>query len=340
MSELDSRFVKRGLWTRVDDQGPLTGRTITADVQSGTIVVALLAVLSSISTAYLWNLVAFTIHQLRADGLPADGLFRHQQVLFRTLPTPASLFADSVKLWLYWRKQVDRAMIRSIIPILLGASFSVASVAVGILSSYLVAGNNVQVLVNSPFCAPLNIDPTNPDYTSTVWGLSMLESKTVALAKAYARDCYQTNGTLPGHCSIYIRPNITFTQERVDCPFPSSLCIDMQQPAISFDSGLVDLNDGFGLNLGSKDRVKFRKHTACAILDTAHHSTIINASDYDGLGREAVPGEEVIILHYGNMTYDTPWPNATFDHSLTMSNLMMSYQTGWVLPMRYGDQIC
>lgn len=326
MSEVDSRFVKRGLWTRLD-QGPITGRTITADVQAGTIVVALLAVLSSIGTAYLWNLVAFTIHQIRADGLPADGLFRQQQALLRALPTPGSLLADSIKMWLFWRKQVDRALVRSLMPILLGISFSVGTIAVGILSSYLVSGNNVQVLVSSPFCAPLNIDPTVPDYTSNVYGLRALEAKVAAISKSYADDCYQTNGTLPTHCGIFIRPNIPFTQERVDCPFASEMCADMQQPAISFDSGLVDLNDGFGLNLASQDRVKFRRHTTCAILETVGHSSVINASDFPALGRPALPGEELLILHYGNITYDTPWPNATFDHSLTMSNITRWYLT-------------
>lgn len=47
MSELQSRFVKRGLW--VDhSEGPIMGRTITTDTKTGTILIALLAVLASL----------------------------------------------------------------------------------------------------------------------------------------------------------------------------------------------------------------------------------------------------------------------------------------------------
>jgi len=47
MAELGDRFVKRGLWTNVE-QGPVLGRTITTDTRSGTLIVALLAVLSTL----------------------------------------------------------------------------------------------------------------------------------------------------------------------------------------------------------------------------------------------------------------------------------------------------
>lgn len=46
MSELESRFVKTGIWTNIDE-GFVLGRTITTDTRSGAFVVALLAVLSA-----------------------------------------------------------------------------------------------------------------------------------------------------------------------------------------------------------------------------------------------------------------------------------------------------
>jgi hypothetical protein len=49
MSELDSQYVKRGFWIN-EARGPIMGRTITTDTRTGTIVVALLAVLSSLGT--------------------------------------------------------------------------------------------------------------------------------------------------------------------------------------------------------------------------------------------------------------------------------------------------
>jgi len=47
MSEIESRFVKRGLWTNLD-QGPVMGRVITIDTKTGTIITAMLAVLATL----------------------------------------------------------------------------------------------------------------------------------------------------------------------------------------------------------------------------------------------------------------------------------------------------
>jgi hypothetical protein len=46
MSEVDARFIKRGLWTNVD-RGNIMGKTITTDSTTGAIVIALMAVLST-----------------------------------------------------------------------------------------------------------------------------------------------------------------------------------------------------------------------------------------------------------------------------------------------------
>jgi hypothetical protein len=325
MSEVDARFVKRGLWTRLDE-GSITGKTITADVQAGTIVVALLAVLASMGTAHLWNLIAFAVHQVRAHGHPADGLFRQQQVLLRTLPTPGSLLADSTKLWLFWRKRVNRAFLRSLVPLLLGLIFWVGTVAVGVLSSYIVTGNNLQVLISSPSCGPLNIDSTRDDYSNNAMKLRPFEAKVAAIGKSYAEDCYQTHSPLPTRCSIFFQPYIPFKQERVACPFGSSTCVDVELPAVRFDSGLVDLNDGFGLNLASNDRVRFRRQATCAMLETTSRSSIVKATNYPDMIHTPFVGEELLVMHYGDIAYEASWPNATFVHSLAVSNITTSYQ--------------
>jgi hypothetical protein len=46
MSEVDGRFIKRGLWTNVG-QGNVMGKVITTDSTTGAIVIALMAVLST-----------------------------------------------------------------------------------------------------------------------------------------------------------------------------------------------------------------------------------------------------------------------------------------------------
>lgn len=58
------------------DDGPIIGNTNTTDYQAGTLIVAVLAVLAAVAKTNFWNLVAFLLHQARADGRQADVLFR------------------------------------------------------------------------------------------------------------------------------------------------------------------------------------------------------------------------------------------------------------------------
>jgi hypothetical protein len=51
MSEVDGRFVKRGIWTNLD-QGTVMGATITTDSTTGTIIIALMAILSTMGKGY------------------------------------------------------------------------------------------------------------------------------------------------------------------------------------------------------------------------------------------------------------------------------------------------
>jgi hypothetical protein len=48
--EVEPRFIKHGFWTNVD-QGPILGQTITTDTKTGNLIVALLAVLSTLGTS-------------------------------------------------------------------------------------------------------------------------------------------------------------------------------------------------------------------------------------------------------------------------------------------------
>ncbi|KAJ4290347.1 hypothetical protein N0V90_010563 [Kalmusia sp. IMI 367209] len=109
MSEVEAQFVKKGLWVNWS-QGAVMGHTLTIDSSVANVVVALLAICTSIGTAQLFNLLIFLYHQFRAHGQPSDGLYWQQQALLRTLPTPTALVADYMKLWWSWRAKSKREM--------------------------------------------------------------------------------------------------------------------------------------------------------------------------------------------------------------------------------------
>jgi hypothetical protein len=55
---------------------------------------------------------------------------------------------------------------------------------------------------------------------------------------------------------------------------------DEPSTAIAVDSGLVDINELFGLNLSRKDKVEFRKRTTCAVLPLEGHVDVMKAADH------------------------------------------------------------
>jgi hypothetical protein len=82
MSELKSRFVHRGYW--VDEaKGPILGQIITTDAGMGTLIIALLAVLTSIGLNHFWHLLTYFITKrgqmgrLQMDFSTATGSLTH-----------------------------------------------------------------------------------------------------------------------------------------------------------------------------------------------------------------------------------------------------------------------
>ena len=267
------------------------GRTITTDAKGGNVVIVILSISTSVAVAQVWQLLEFIIHQWRAKGIPADGLFWQQQALLRTLPTPFALAADSVQLWWRW-KESHRALLRSLTQILLAISFIIGSLAASIFSSYLVKTSNIEILVSSPKCALLNLTDLGYGYLET----------TMPILRSYAEDCYQPGSFLPARChNIFTRPSISIAKTRTSCPWLSSMCLQApipggEQPAVALDTGMVDMGPQLGANFPRKDSVKFRRVTTCSILPLEGHSAIVNESITQGT---AMSGEKILALRYG-----------------------------------------
>ncbi|KAH7138701.1 hypothetical protein B0J11DRAFT_500902 [Dendryphion nanum] len=304
MAELQSQLVKRGLWTNWD-QGAIMGKTITTDTRNGTILVALLAVISTFGVTHLWNLIVFSIHQIRADGRSSDGLFHQQQVLLRTLPSPIAMIADSLKLGWAWRRHTHRPYIRTSMPVLFGLLFATATVAISIFSSLVVSTSNLEVLVESPFCGFLN--------TSIISFQTFLGTITT-LGDTYADQCY-VSGTLPSVCNVFTKPKIDLFTKSVPCPF-GTVCAT--KDAFFLDSGLLDVGQSFGLNLPTTEAVKIRQASTCAVLSAVNRTEVIPASKFAFVSwRPRIPGEEYMFYNYG----PTPsFPNATWGLQLLSTN--------------------
>jgi len=242
---------------------------------------------------HFWHLLTFFYHQTRAKGRPEDGLFRHQQALLRTLPTPSSLMADSIKLWLAWRRISDKALSRNVIHIFVALLFAMGSLAVSIFSSSIISSSNLEVLVQSPYCGFFNEDPA----VALSFRASISRS-----AESYVRDCYPPN-IIPSRCKVFTRQYIPFESNLVQCPFKDKIC---KTPGLSLDSGLLDLNDAFGLNLVDADRLQYRRKSVCAVLSLDGYTRVedISEENVKELGRQGFPGDQAIYYMYGSYQID------------------------------------
>ncbi|KAF2736926.1 hypothetical protein EJ04DRAFT_488916 [Polyplosphaeria fusca] len=318
MSEVQAEYVFQGHWVDLS-KGRIMGGTITTTTQNGSLVIALLAVLTSIATTHIWHLLAFAYYMVRANGKPSDGLFRQQQAILRTLPTPTSLLADSVKLWWIWKGHADRAFVRSLLVPLVACVFAVGTLAAGIFSSLIVDTSDINVLVKSPYCGSVVVGEVNG--TS---GFPRYMANYEKFATSYGVDCYENQTILPAKCKGFVRPTIHFSTERTPCPFDTSMCLmgSARDAAVSFDSGLLDLDTVFGMNLKSEDGVQYRKRTTCAPLDIDSRTRLMDPADcLSCLNRGPYPEEQMEAFFVGTYPGDGEWPNITMVQSLLESNM-------------------
>jgi hypothetical protein len=269
------------------------------------------------ATSHLWSLLIFTYHQFRAKGRLSDGLSRQQQAILRTQPSPSSLMADSVKLWWLWRKHNERVLLRSITQFLLAACCAVGFVAASISSSFVVTSSDLEILVQSPSCG--FVGDTTPRAESMSYTTAI---RTTAVP--YAQECYG-NSTSSSRCRTFLRPSIAFQSKRSPCPFRSDLCVDPGDgllPAFSVDSGLVETNDGLGLNLPDHERVYYRKRTTCAVLPLEGYTNTIDSQDFPSefLSQDPKPGDRLLLFHYGDRPNLHEWRNTSTYLSLAGMN--------------------
>ncbi|KAF2728125.1 hypothetical protein EJ04DRAFT_504579 [Polyplosphaeria fusca] len=321
MSELNSQFVKRGYWVNRSLE-PTMRHTLTTETQTGIIIIALLAVCTTLAMTQLWNLFNFSYYRPRAGVRPAKGFNYQHQALVRPLLRPSSIATDTSKLLFAWKGTALSATARAeaVAHILMAIAIITGPVAAAVFSSSVATSTNVEVLVDNSLCGILDLKEDTSILTSQAYIQRVLTT-----SEQYVHRCYLPESASPSGCNIFTRPDIPFTARNTTCPFSSELCAS---PAIAFDTGLLDLNDHFGLNLANEDHVKYRRRTSCAVLDIENRVKVAGASELppNYLGRAPLPGEQVLIYHVGTRNDDASQRiNGTFALSLTTANLTLTY---------------
>lgn len=81
---LTQSTVYHGMWINWS-QGFVRGATLTTTTTGGAILVALLALFIQFMGSHMWEILRFTVHQIRVGKRPRDGLYHQQQVSFGIL---------------------------------------------------------------------------------------------------------------------------------------------------------------------------------------------------------------------------------------------------------------
>ncbi|KAH8733180.1 hypothetical protein GQ44DRAFT_754658 [Phaeosphaeriaceae sp. PMI808] len=318
MLELEDRFVKTGFWINREN-GYVMGQTLTVKERTGTVIVALLTILTTAGTAQLWNLFTFLYHQYCADGKDGDGLRWQYQALLRTVPSPTALMAETLKLLWIWNARVPRVLLRCSFIFLVALCFAVASIATGISTAFAVDSSNIEVLVNSPFCGRFNYTKVYENRSQSTL-LASLDSA----VDAYSSNCYQNKTTPPASCrNTFSIPKISFSALPAPCPWNSTMCHSGKIPALVMDSGLLDMRTHFGLNLSPAETVKLQKRTTCSVLLLNNRIIIRDAQWWDARGFN----DSKTTIEIGTYRDTAPIlrPEATFLQSTALTERQQSY---------------
>jgi hypothetical protein len=226
--------------------------------------------------------------------------------------------AETAKLWWYWRKRNDKVLTRSLIQFFLAIFCMVGFLVASITSSFVVSTSDLEVLVRSPLCGVVSYSTPPELVYNHITAIS-------AISTPYAEECYRNQTVLPARCKAFVQPRISFTTERAACPFDIKFCTLSRTGnifAIALDSDLVDLNAAFGLNLPKKDEVRYRRRTICTVLPLEGRTSIVDARDFpDALqATPDIPGEQLLIAHYGERPVFGEWRNTTTFYSLLRGN--------------------
>ena len=300
---LSHATIQFGVWTDWD-KGSITGLTLTTSSAGGAVLIVFLALFVQFTGNHSWGIISFIVHQARVLKTPQEALYHQQQVLLRNASSADACVGFGTLGWV-WRKKAHQPIVKSVPLFLLAMVHLAAFLVAAIFSASASTSSSDAVLVSSPNCGSLDISTTNlTGLRNTVFPYVVKSTEDSA---NYARSCYSPSGfdkaTMVWHdCSSYAITSLPLNRFcNVTYPFTAEI---YSATACQFDTGPIDsLN--FGMNAPVRDRVTYRKTTACAPLVVNGFSQFKRgssiASNYTALAD--LPELEYVELYYGQIKY-------------------------------------
>ncbi|KAK7525364.1 uncharacterized protein IWZ02DRAFT_233114 [Phyllosticta citriasiana] len=260
--------VKTGVWTNWKD-GTIMGKTITLPRRDGDILIAFLALFTTIIGTSWWRIACYFLHYYLSSEAPRDGLHHSRQAILRNSANGASGLSSLINVLWSWRRIAKRPYYRTL-PIILFGIISLGGFAVaGIFSSRISTLTGDAVMIKSSNCGIVSdANATTGELATKI--LPYVARRYKAFAN-YGQECYtdSNNATESSECHSFATRQLSAKITRnATCPFTDTMC-KTQNQNLRFDTGYLDSRADLGINTPDKNRFLYRRITHCAPISAA-----------------------------------------------------------------------
>jgi len=315
ISVADDSSVHLGVWTNWSE-GKIRGATITLTRRHGDILIAFLALFTTFVGKSFWRISCYALHNSFSSSSPQDGIYHQKQAVLRNASSANDGMIGFAQILWAWRGKAHRSFLRTMPMLLLAVICSTGFGVAGIFSSHIATASQNEVLISSPNCGIVNSSSSRVSLDSYRYNQQPWWTRRSLKAANYASQCYGNSSAL-GVCNTFVRPKLPKIVERnANCPFQDSLCMN-KTGNLMLDSGYLNSNDHFGLNVPEKYRFLYRQLYQCAPLAQKGF-----AKDESKNGSR----ETIMRYYYGkkaeNITYTFQWSSASF---LSLTGPLLDY---------------
>ena len=279
------------------------GHTLTLKSTEGAYIIAALTSLVTIAGASAWTLLAFALHQVRANNDTHDAAFYQHQVVFRNagsaLGSVWTLY-KTARAWKNTSKLSRRTWVLLLFPFFTWAIFETASVLQARIATK--AYNVNLVKLRNQNCGFVDqIDGT----IATAAQFGGKKANDTRAARTYASQCYNQNLGALG-CTLMPVQYLNYTTNMdTPCPFkPATRCSTGINGAVSFDTGYIESHRDLGINARNDKRLETRIVRACSplhtgdlVTETPDSSTVADLFLSYSLGYTTAIGDDTTFLY-------------------------------------------
>ena len=314
-----------GIWTDWS-KGPIWGLTWTLPPTRATVLTNSLTLFIAFSGIQLWAIIRYALHQFcpKPTSQVRTPHLNKEQIILRN--AGSDLATGWLMLNLGWssRRSTGKRSLRSYAIGITAITYAVLIMTAGIFSSQAISAGTINgnppTLSRSRYCGVWNETYREIVESGAFSSMEELDlyvqhigkvAHNVQLSLEYSQACYlpesHTADTyLSSTCNTLKVPRLEWASRDGNCPFSRQMCLD-EPNVLVLDTGDIDSHEHLGINSNPKDRLKYRRVTTCAVLNTTGRITGWDGSSIDDADNTS-PSKETAFARFGPSLYkQTDW---------------------------------